>query len=252
VFPVLIVGMVEPPPAGTVEAKSADAWRWGRSAAAAAWPLSCALVLAAYALFPERFPENAGPTLMVLVAVESPTLLLGVLYATALAEPTVAARLKLFFVGVLVLALMAGLHLGVDVDLAVVAPLLFLALLPYVVDLSSHHADPALASRQAAAVLEDRLHMIALIPVVLLYGVVLGIMTVVLLAGLSVALGSDLVGELGNAVGGADPSLLALLGSAYLLVGAASAAHVHRPVFLRDRKALLDRAWIHKASLRKG
>ena len=229
--------MAQHPPASAVEAIPLPAWHWAKSLGAAAWPLLCALVFAAYAFFPERFPEQTWLTLYLLGAAELPMILLGLVHAAALAEPTVKARLKFFFIALLVLALMAVTHMGLNVDLAVVAPMLLWVLVPYVIDLSSHHADPALASRQAAAVLEDRLHMITLIPILVMFGVLLAIVTVLVLVGISVALGTDLLGKLGHAAESANPSLLALVGSAYLLIGAASAAHVHRPVFLRDRKA---------------
>jgi hypothetical protein len=136
-------------------------------------------------------------------------------------------------------------------DLVVVAPVLFWVLLPNVVDLASPQADPALASRQAGAVLEDRMHFLSLIPTFVVVGLLLAIVGVGLLALVSIALGQDLVGKLGAFVSGLDLSLLALLATAYHLVGAASAAYVQRPVFLRHRKALLDRRWIHRLALRK-
>ena len=242
--------MVEPPSPSAIASEPAGR-RWGASAAAAAWPTLCALAVAAYAFFPARFPERTGLTLAVLVAVEFPMILLGVLHAAALAEPTATARLKVFGSGVLVLALLAVLYVGLDAGLTVIAPTLFWVLVPMAIDLGSHHADPALASRQAAAVVEDRLHLISLIPSLVVFGVLLAIATVLLLAGISIAFGTDLVGKLGAAFERADPALFALAGSAYLLIGAASAAHVHRPVFLRTGKAFLDRGWIHQLSLKK-
>lgn len=218
----------------------------GRSVSAAAWPLLGALGFAAYAFFPQRFPEQTGMSIGLLVAAEIPALFVGLAHAAALAEPTVRGRLKTFFVWIGTLALVFGLWGVTEVDFLVVAPMLFWVLIPYVIELCSHHDDPSLASRQAEAVLEDRLHLIALTPFLAIGGVLLAIATLVLLALLSIALGLDLVGGLTGWMDQTGPSLFALFGSAYLLLVAASSAHVHRRDFLRHRKSLLDRPWINR------
>lgn len=240
-------------PAGPSNAKPSQPlapWSSGRSLGAALWPTSCALAFAAYAFFPERFPEQTSLTLWLLVAAEIPLIVLGLLHAVALSESTVKGRLVWFFGGLLVLALVVGLNFGFKTDLRALAPTLAWVLVPYVIDLSSTHPDPALASQQAEAVVSDKMHLLALTPSLAIAGVLLGITTVALLAGISIASGEDLIGRLSDALGRADPSLFALIGSAYLLVCAASAAHVHRPVFLRDRKRLLDRPWLVKLTIR--
>jgi hypothetical protein len=226
-------------------------WAWGKSLGAAAWPLLCAALFAAYAFFPDRFPAQTATTLMLLMAAEIPALAVGLAYAAALGEATVAARLKMFFICIGTLALVAVLNLGLNFDFVVVAPILLWVLVPNVIELWHERADRVLASRQAAAVVEDRMHLFALLPTLVVFGVLFAIGTLLLLGGISIATGSDLVGRLAQAVDSADPALLALIGSAYMLLGAASAAHVHRPVFLRDRKRLLDRPWLHKITLRK-
>lgn len=226
-------------------------WAWGKSLGAAAWPLLCGLGFAAYAFFPDRFPAQTSNVVWLLLAAEFPALLVGGAQAAAMAQATVAARLKMFFICIGTLALIAALHAGLDIDLVVVAPMLFWVLVPSVIELCSHHDDRVLACRQAEAVLEDRTHAISLVPSLVLAGTLFAIITVVLLGGISIALGIDLVGQLGQALRSANPSLFALIGSAYMLLSAASAAHVHRPVFLRDRRRLLDRPWVHKVSLGK-
>jgi hypothetical protein len=226
-------------------------WAWSKSLGAAAWPLLCAACFAAYAFFPDRFPAQTSTTLMLLMAAEIPALAIGLAYAAALAEATVAARLKMFFLCIGTLALVAVLQLGLKFDFLVVAPMLLWVLVPNVIELWQERDDRMLASRQAAAVIEDRMHLFALLPTLVCVGVLLAIGTLLLLGGISIASGSDLIGRLTQAVDSADPALFALIGSAYLLLGAASAAHVHRPVFLRDRKRLLDRPWLLKATLRK-
>jgi hypothetical protein len=226
-------------------------WAWSRSLVAAAWPLLCAAVFAAYAFFPGRFPAQTPTTLMLLIAAEIPALLVGLAYAAAVAEATLAARLKMFFICIGTLALVAVLHLGLHFDFIVVAPMLLWVLVPNVIELWHERGDRMLASRQAAAVVEDRMHLMALLPALVVIGVLVAITTIVLLGAISIASGNDLVGRLAQAARSANPSLLALAGSFYLLLGAASAAHVHRPVFLRDRKRLLDRPWLDKITLRK-
>ena len=226
-------------------------WNWGKSLGAAAWPLVCAVVFAVYAFFPEKFPRDSGTTLYLLMAAEIPLLLVGAVHAAALGKATVRARLTFFFVGLAVLAVIAALNLGFKLDLLVVAPVMAWILMPFVFDLCSSHPDPALASRQAGAIVEDKGHLLALSPSLVIVALMLVIATIVVLMGVSIATGDDLLGELGDVVKQADPSLLALLGCAYQLVFAASAAHVHRPVFLRDGKRLLDRPWLVKLTMQK-
>jgi hypothetical protein len=226
-------------------------WNWGRSLGAAAWPLLCALVFATYAFYPQKFPRDSGITLYLLMAAEIPLLLVGAVYAAALSKATVRARLTFFLVGLGVLALVAMLHLGFKLDVRVAAPVMAWILMPFVFDLCSSHPDPALASRQAAAIVEDKMHLLALSPSMVLFALLLVIATILVLIGVSIATGTDLLGKLDDLVRDANPSLLALLGCAYQLVFAASAAHVHRPVFLRDGKRLLDRPWLVKLTMQK-
>jgi TRAP-type mannitol/chloroaromatic compound transport system permease small subunit len=132
-----------------------------------------------------------------------------------------------------------------------VAPIFFWVVVPYVIDLCAHYKDRELASSQARAVLEDRMHLFSLIPTVVVIALTIILVTLLVLLGVSVAMGRDLFGNVSDWVLELNPSKFALVGSAYFLIGAASAAHVYRPVFLSGRKRLLDRAWIHKYALQK-
>jgi hypothetical protein len=226
-------------------------WNWGKSLGAAAWPLVCAVVFAVYAFFPQKFPRDAGTTLYLVMVAEIPLFAVGALHAAALGKATVRARLTFFFVGLGVLALVVALHFGFKLDWLVVAPVMAWILMPFVFDLCSSHPDPELASRQAAAIVEDKGHLLALSPSLVIGAVLLVLATIVVLMGISIAIGTDLLGKLDGMVREENLSLLALLGCAYQLVFAASAAHVHRPVFLRHRRRLLDRPWLVKLTMQK-
>jgi len=241
--------MTQQPQLHTKLASPPPAWAWGKSLGAAAWPTLCALGLAVYAFAPERFPAETGFYLCLLIPAEIPALFIGVAQAAALAEHTLRGRLKMFFLIVGFAAVLLGIAMATDVGLGEVwklAPAAFWFLIPFLIGLIPNNDDPALVSRQAEAVVEDKLHLVSLIPVMVIAGVLLAIGSVVLSMLISLAIGVDLLGKMTGSIDAANPSLFALFGSAYLLIGAASAAHVHRPEFLRHRKSLLDRPWINR------
>ncbi|MGQ0800519.1 MAG: hypothetical protein ACT4NL_10460 [Pseudomarimonas sp.] len=229
-------------------------WAWGKSLGAATWPTLCALGFAVYAFFPERFPTEAGFYLCLLIPAEIPAIFIGVAQAAALAEHTLKGRLKMFFLIVGVAVVLVGIALVMETgvsDVWQLAPAAFWFLIPFLIGLVPNNDDPALVSRQAEAVLEDKLHLISLIPLMVIAAVLVAIGSVVLSMLISLAIGVDLLGKMTGFLDTANPSLFALFGSAYLLLGAVSAAHVHRPEFLLHRKALLDRPWINRLNPQK-
>jgi hypothetical protein len=241
-----------PSPSATPPAATSDfeRWHWGKSLGAAVWPLFCALAYAGYAFWPERFPEGTGVTLAVLAAAELPLIFVGMLHAAALREPTVKERLRAFLIGVTVFGVISLIHLGFNVGFRTLLPVVFWILLPLAIDLCFQHRDRMLASRQIEATLQDRLHMIALVPVIVAGSLALAIATVVVLMLVSITTGGDLLCTLDVAADRLKLSLLALVPAAYLLVASFSAAHVHRPQFIRTRRRLLERPWLVKLTAR--
>ncbi len=230
-----------PPPA-------ADPAGWRKPLIAAAWPLSAAVACALYAFFPHWFPADAGHSLLLMAVAEIPALFIGVAHAAALAEPTWRGRMQTFAIGLAVLMMVGGLRFSLELDWHLMGPMLLWIVMSYLADLWSSSDDPALASQQAEAVLYDRGTLIGLIPTLAIAGVLAGIGLFLI----SLLLGFDFEGWLNHSMQDANPSLFALFGSAYLLLGAASAGYVHRPEFLRTRKRLLDRPWINALTRSRG
>lgn len=224
---------------------------WTAALAAAAWPAACAVAFTTYAFLPDRFPPQTGLVLYLLVAAEIPALGIAAVYAAALAQPTVAARLRLFFVCIGTGIVVVLLQLGFRMDFAVVAPALAWVLVPPAIDLCAVPGDRSRAALQARAVLTDRLHLVTLLPVLALYVVLLAIATMIVLAVTSSLTGNDYVGRFTDLLDTLDPSQFALIDSIYMGIVALSSAHVHRPAFLRSGTRLLDRPWIHRLALRK-
>lgn len=185
---------------------------------------------------------------MLMAVAEIPALFIGVAHAAALAEPTWRGRMQTFAIGLVVLLMLGGLRFSLEVDWHLMAPMLFWIVMAYFADLWSSSDDPALASQQAEAVLYDRGTLIALIPSLVIGGVLIGIALLVM----SLLLGFNFDAWFNEVLQQGNPSLLALLGSAYLLLGALSAGYVHRPEFLRTRKRLLDRPWINALTQSRG
>lgn len=221
---------------------------WRKPIIASTWPLIGAIGCAVYAIFPHWFPADAGQSLMLMAVAEIPALFIGVAHAAALAEPTWRGRMQTFAIGLVVLLMLGGLRFSLEVDWHLMAPMLFWIVMAYFADLWSSSDDPALASQQAEAVLYDRGTLIALIPSLVIGGVLIGIALLVI----SLLLGFNFDAWFNEVLQQGNPSLLALLGSAYLLLGALSAGYVHRPEFLRTRKRLLDRPWINALTQSRG
>ena len=176
-------------------------------------------------------------------------MILGLAQAAALAEHSLRRRLTTFFAWIGAVALIFGFQFALELegaDLWQLAPIVFWVLVPFVISLIPNNGDPALVRQQAEAVISDRLCLFALSSAMAVGGVLLIITRLALLALISIALGIDLVGQLAGFLDTANPSLFALFGSAYMLLGAASAAYVHSPQFLLDRKNMLDRPRILK------
>lgn len=209
---------------------------WPRALATAAWPAIAGIVYGIYALIPERFPANADYLLAVLMFAEFSLLFSSFSYALALDEDKRKARHLLYAIG-----LIAPLSLFMMFEREHFMPLASWILISQILAFWSHSPDPELARARAYAILNDKLRLLALIPVVFV--------TTFVIFGLTVWLGTyfgwDPVRWIRDH---GQPSWFAFLGSIYLLMSAWITAHAHGPVFALQRRRLLDRPWLRAIS----
>ena len=205
-----------------------DGGAWRKPLVAAAWPAVGALIYTLYACFPQWFPAGTGSALVLLLVAEGLAMAIASVRAKALADPSPRNRRKVIWLIVSILALLALLHFGFEVEWAVMVPMLAWITIAWLAPRWSGNEDAELARQQTQAVLQDR-------------GTVLEAILALTVLGTPVLLGSTQIPE----------SWLAFYGTVLLLQGAASNAFVHRPKFLRKRKRLLDHPWINALSRRK-